>query len=117
MWQVGEHPRQMLVRMPQPAAFAGVARQRGHHREGDQLSIGDLGHEPDLGPGRELLGVDPQQIIDGHIECEHEVVEGGVHEAFSKVDAAETAPSLATSPYKPRNPHQQHQPHPLESII
>jgi hypothetical protein len=103
--------------MAQPAPFAGVAPQRGHHRKRDQLNVGDLGHEPDGGSGRELLGVGSQQVIDGHIQCEHEVVEGGVHEAFSKVDAAETAPSLATSPPKPRNPHQQHQPHPLESLI
>ena len=54
------------------------------------------------------------ETISAAVYSEHEVVEGGVHEISFEVDAAaETAPSSATSPLKPRN----HQPRPLESLI
>ncbi len=32
--------------------------------------------------------MNPQQVIDCHVKCEHEVVEGGVHEISFEVDVA-----------------------------
>jgi hypothetical protein len=72
----------------QPAPLAGVTEQHLQHREGDQFSVGDLGLEPDLGTLREPLRVGLEQVIHLYVQCRDEVVEGGVHEAFSKVDDA-----------------------------
>ena len=44
-----------------------------------------LGLESDLGTLRKPFGVGLEQVIDLDVQCGHEVVEGGVHEAFSKV--------------------------------
>jgi hypothetical protein len=47
-----------------------------------------------------------QLLIDGDVQCDHEVVEAGVHEASQEVDVAEATPTLGglVLPVIPRRP-------------
>ena len=65
---------------PQPAGLAGTAQQRLHHREGDQLGIGDPRRNPDLRANRCAIRRGLQQIVGAYIECRGEGVQTGVHE-------------------------------------
>ena len=58
--QGGEHRPQVLVRVAQPAPLAGVPQQRRHHRQGDQLGVGDGGLEPAHRPVRCMFGADDE---------------------------------------------------------
>jgi hypothetical protein len=78
----------MGVGMAQPAPFGGIAQDRLQHRKGDELGIGDLGSEPDPGTLGKPFRMGLEQVVHLYVQCRDEVVEGGVHEAFSKVDDA-----------------------------
>jgi hypothetical protein len=91
----------------QPAGLGDIAQQGLHHRQGEQLGVGQLGSDPDRRPPRAQLGGVLQGIIDGDVQCGREGVQVGVHRA-SGLDVGLATPimdTLATSP------------HPLESIV
>ena len=58
-----------------PAGLGGVSQQGLHHRQGDQLSVGQPGLQADGGPPRGQVWVLLQQVVGSHIECGRE----GVH--------------------------------------
>ena len=58
----------------QPAAFGAIAQQDLGHGQTQQLGVAEF--RPPAGPAAGF-----QQLVDGDIECDDEVVETGVHEA------------------------------------
>ena len=78
------------VAEPQPAVLAMAAEQDLGDRQGDQLGI----RQPWLAARVVTAGVGPQQVVDGDVECDDEVVETGAHEASLEVDAAKATPTL-----------------------
>jgi hypothetical protein len=72
---------------PQPAAFGVVAEQDLRDRQADELGVRQLGS-----PTRPAAGF--QQLIDGDVQCNDEVVEVGAHAASSEVDGAVATPTL-----------------------
>jgi hypothetical protein len=52
-------------------------------------------------------GVGAQQVVDDAVQCDDEVVEGGVHEASPEVDVARATPTLGglVSLVTTRHPH------------
>jgi len=71
----------------QPAAFGAVAQQDLGDRQTDELAVGQLGWVAWSAAGL-------QQLIDGDVQCDDEVVETGVHEASPEVDIATATPTL-----------------------
>jgi hypothetical protein len=53
----------VLVRVTQESGLAGEAEQRLHHRQGDDLGIGDPWLDPDGGSPWDLFGMGLQQIV------------------------------------------------------
>jgi hypothetical protein len=84
----------------QPAAFGVVAEQGLGDRQADELGIRQPG-----GPARPVAWF--EQVIDGDVQCDDEVVETGVHEASQEVDVAIATPTLGglVSVVTPRHPH------------
>jgi len=68
------------------AATANATAPLGD-RQADELAVGQPGW-----PARPAAGL--QQLIDGDVECDDEVVETGVHEASLEVDVATATPTL-----------------------
>jgi hypothetical protein len=66
---------------PQPAALGVVAQQDLGDGQADQLAVSQPGW-----PARAPAGF--QQLVDGDVQCDDEVVETGVHEASPEVDVA-----------------------------
>jgi hypothetical protein len=84
---VGEQVPQPVGDRPQPATLGVIAQQHLRDRQADQLGV----RQP--GPAaRPAAGF--QQLVDGDVQCDDEVVEGGVHEASLEVDVAEATPTL-----------------------
>jgi hypothetical protein len=71
----------------QPAAFGVVAEQDLGDGQADELAVGQLGWV-----ARSSAGL--QQLVDGDVQCDDEVVETGVHEASLEVDVARATPTL-----------------------
>jgi hypothetical protein len=83
----------------QPVAFGAVAQQDLGDRQADQLGVAESGW-----PAWSAAGF--QQLVDGDVQCDDEVVETGVHEASQEVDAAFATPTLGglVSPVTSRHP-------------
>jgi hypothetical protein len=75
------------VNGPQPAALGVIAQQDLGDRQTDQLGV----RQPRRS-ARPTAGF--QQLIDGDVECDDEVVEVGAHAASSEVDVAVATPTL-----------------------
>jgi len=71
----------------QPVTFGTVAQQDLGDGQAQQFAVAELGWPTGTPAGFE-------QLIDGHVQCDDEVVETGVHEASSEIDVAETTPTL-----------------------
>jgi hypothetical protein len=71
----------------QPAPFGAVAQQDLGHGQADELAVGQPGW-----PAGAVAGL--QQLADGDVECDDEVVETGVHEASPELDVAKATPTL-----------------------
>jgi hypothetical protein len=65
---------------PKPAPFAVAAQQDLGDGQTDQLTFGQLGWPA----GADAL---VEEVVNGDIECNDEVVEDGAHEASLEVDA------------------------------
>jgi hypothetical protein len=72
---------------PQPAALGVIAEQDLGDGQTDRLAVGQLGW-----PARPAAGF--QQLVDGDVQCDDEVVETGVHGASQEVDVALATPTL-----------------------
>jgi hypothetical protein len=70
---MGEQVTQAVTDEPQPAALAVAAQQDLGNGQDDQLT---------------------QQLIDGAVQCGHEVVEDGTHEASLEVGVVVATPIL-----------------------
>jgi hypothetical protein len=97
---IGKQVPQSGVDRAQPAAFGAVAQQDLGDRQTDELAVGQLGWVAWSAAGL-------QQLIDGDVQCDDEVVETGVHEASQEVDVARATPTLGglVSVVTPRQPH------------
>jgi hypothetical protein len=71
----------------QPAPLGGHPEQHLGDRQADQLGVRQLGATAGALSWAE-------QVIDGDVQCDHEVVETGVHEASLEVDVAIATPTL-----------------------
>jgi hypothetical protein len=71
----------------QPAAFGVVAPQDLGHGQADELAVGQPGTSAWSAAGF-------QQLVDGDLQCDDEVVETGVREASLEVDVALATPTL-----------------------
>jgi hypothetical protein len=65
----------------QPAAFGAIPQQDLGHGQADELTVGQPGW-----PAGAVAGF--QQLVDGDVQCDDEVVETSVHEASLEVDVA-----------------------------
>jgi hypothetical protein len=74
---------QPVTDKPQPAALAVAAQQDLGDRQADQLSVRQ--------PGWPTW---TQPLIDGDVQCNHEVVEDGAHEASLEVGVVVATPIL-----------------------
>jgi hypothetical protein len=70
-----------------PTAFGAVAQQDLGDGQANELAVGQLGWMAWSSAGF-------QQLIDGDVQCDDEVVETGVHGASSEVDVAKATPTL-----------------------
>jgi hypothetical protein len=97
---IGEQVPESAGDRAQPAAFGVVAEQDLGDGQADQLAVGQLGW-----PTRPVAGL--QQLLDGDLQCDDEVVEEGVHEASPEVDVATATPTLGglVSVVTTRRPH------------
>jgi hypothetical protein len=84
---VGEQVPQPVGDRSQPAAFGAVAEQDLGHGQAEEFAVGQLGWV-----ARAPAGF--QQLVDGDVQCDDEVVETGVHEASLEVDVALATPTL-----------------------
>ena len=83
----------------QPAAFGAVAEQDLGDGQAEELAVGQLGWVAWSAAGL-------QQLVDGDVQCDDEVVETGVHGASPEVDVAIATPTLGglVLPVTPRHP-------------
>jgi hypothetical protein len=83
--------------------LAGAAQQDLGDGQADQLGVG----QPRLAARVVTAGVGAQQVVDGDVQCDDEVVETGVHEASLEVDVAKATPTLGglVSVVTTRRPH------------
>jgi hypothetical protein len=93
---------QAVTDEPQPAALAVAAQQDLGNGQADQLSVRQPGR-----PARPRPLA--QQLIDGDVQCDHEVVEDGAHEASLEVGVVVATPILGglvtTVTARPSHPH------------
>jgi hypothetical protein len=87
--QIGEQMAEPAVGEPQPAPLRRAAEQDLSHGQGDEFGVGQLGSTARPDPGAE-------QVINGDVQCHHEGVEVGAHEASQEVDVASATPILGT---------------------
>jgi hypothetical protein len=101
---------QPAVAEPQPAVLAVAAEQDLGHGQADQLAVG----QPRLAARAAGAGVGAQQLVDGDVQCDDEVVETGAHGASLEVDVAQATPTLGglVSVVTTQHPHSD-----TESII
>ena len=84
---VGEQVPQAAGDRAQPTTLGVVAQQDLGDRQADQLSV----RQP-WWPARSMAGF--QQLVDGDVQCDDEVVEVGAHAASTEVDVAVATPTL-----------------------
>jgi hypothetical protein len=84
----------------QPTAFGAVAQQDLGDGQANELAVGQLGWMAWSSAGF-------QQLIDGDVQCDDEVVETGVHGASLEVDVVRATPTLGglVSVVTARRPH------------
>jgi hypothetical protein len=78
---------QAAVDGAQPAALGTVAQQDLGDGQAEELAVGQLGWVAWSPAGL-------QQLVDGDVQCDDEVVETGVHGASLEVDVAFATPTL-----------------------
>jgi len=80
-----------------------AAQQHLGHRQADQFGI----RQPWLAAGTPASWVGSQQLVDGDVQCDDEVVETGAHGASLEVDVATATPTLGglVSLVTARHPH------------
>jgi hypothetical protein len=78
---------QALPDRSQPAALGAVAQQDLGHGQAEKLAVGQPGTSAWSAAGF-------QQLVDGDVPCDDEVVETGAHEASLEVDVAFATPTL-----------------------
>src|SRR5919202_677 len=88
--QIREQVPQPAVAQPDPAVLTMAAQQDLGDRQADEFGI----RQPGLAARIPAAGVGTQQLIDDAVQCDDEVVEGGVHEASLEVDVAMATPTL-----------------------
>ena len=88
--QIREQVPQAAGAEPQPAVLAVAAQQDLGHGQAGQLAVGQAW--PAAGAAGARVG--PQQLVDGDVQCDDEVVETGAHEASLEVDVARATPTL-----------------------
>ena len=88
--QVGKQVAQPTVAKPEPAGFGMVAEQDLGDRQAQQLGVRPAG----FAAGEAAARIGTQQLVDGDVQCDDEVVEGGVHGASLEVDVADATPTL-----------------------
>jgi hypothetical protein len=71
----------------QPVALGAGPQQDLRDRQADQLGVAELGWSARAEPWSE-------QVADGDVQCDDEVVEGGVREASLEVEGATATPTL-----------------------
>jgi hypothetical protein len=83
--------------------LAMAAEQHLGDGQADQLAVG----QPWLAARVAGAGVRPQQLVDGDVQCDDEVVETGAHGASLEVDVATATPTLGglVSVVTTRSPH------------
>jgi hypothetical protein len=91
--QIGEQVAKPAVAEPQPAVLAVAAEQDLGHGQTDQLGI----RQARLAAPMPAAWVGPQQLVDGDVQCNDEVVETGAHGASLEVDVASTRQLSAAS--------------------
>jgi hypothetical protein len=84
---VGEQVPQAGVDRAQPTAFGAIPQQDLGDRQTEQFGVAEFGWPPWSAAGF-------QQLVDGDVQCDDEVVETGVHEASQEVDVATATPTL-----------------------
>ena len=72
---------------PQPAPLAWAAEQDLGHGQADELGVAQLRSPARPNPRA-------KQVIKGDVQCHHEGVEIGAHEASQEVDVASATPTL-----------------------
>jgi hypothetical protein len=99
---VGEQVPEPAADRAQPAPFGVIAEQDLGDGQTDELGVRQLGWMTWSPAGL-------QQVINGDVECDDEVVETGVHEASLEVDVAFATPTLGglVSLVTTRHPHSQ----------
>jgi hypothetical protein len=85
--QIREQVPQPLAGEPQPVALGAGTQQDLGDCQADQFGI----RQPRPAAWAEPW---PQQLIDGDLQCDDEVVETGVHGASQEVDVATATPTL-----------------------
>jgi hypothetical protein len=116
--QIREQLPEVGVGIAQPAGLRAEAEQGLQHRQGDQFGVGQLGHDPDCWPPRRQVRSTLQQVVDLHVPCGGEGVQGGVHRASKGLDVGLATPILDTLlNIDIRGPWSHQGSDPLESII
>jgi hypothetical protein len=85
--QIREQVPEAVGSQSEPAAVRVGAEQDLSDGQTDQLGIRQLGRSSWSQPRAE-------QVIDGEVQCDDEVVETGAHEASLEVDVARATPTL-----------------------
>ena len=100
--QMREQMPQPAIADPQPAVLVMAAQQHLGDGQADQLGV----RQPRLAARMPTPWVGTQQVVDGDVQCDDEVVETGVHEASLEVDVARATPTLGglVSVVTPRHP-------------
>ena len=95
---IGEQVAQPVTGEPQPVAFGADTQQDLSDGQTHQLGVRQLGRSS-------WSQAWAEQLVDGDVQCDDEVVETGVHEASLEVDAALATPTLGglVSPVTPRH--------------
>ena len=99
---IREQVPQPVTNKAQPVAVGAGAEQGLGDGQADQFGVAELGWA-----ARSQAWA--QQVVDGDVQCDDEVVETGVHGASLEVDVALATPTLGglVSPLTPRHPHSQ----------
>jgi hypothetical protein len=101
--QIGKQVAQPAIAEPQPAVLTVAAEQDLGGGQADQFTVGQARL------AARVAGPDtrPQQLVDGDLQCDDEVVETGAHEASLEVDDAQATPTLGglASAVTTRHPH------------
>jgi hypothetical protein len=85
--QDGEQVAQPVGDEPQPASLAVAAQQDLGHRQADQLAVGRPGSPA-------WADTSVEQLVDGDVPCDDEVVEDGAHGASLEVSVVVATPIL-----------------------